>query len=502
MDAALFLCQILLSAILAVSGVAKATDWVGTETAIISFGIPSRASYLAARTLPIVEIVLAVTLLIPATHWGAALGAAVLFAAFTAIVFLAIVRRNPVDCHCFGQLTSSPVTWKTIIRNLALIIVAAVIIAESNAAGTISDWVWISSVTDVARVGLTISAILLVMVCVLLFFQFQLARQNGRILLRLDALEAGRHLPIPSPTAAQSGLPVGSPAPDFELRRLHGGVLTLASELAAGLPLLLVFVDPGCGPCMVLLPELSAWQLELHERVTIVIVSRGIAEQNSAKIDPHGLTCVALQHDREVAIAYQAHATPSAVLVGADGRIASPVAAGAEAIRRLHHPLAQPEPQPNTAPLVPNGHRPPQLVPFGSRVPAVTLRTLDGKPANLADKRPATTVLLFWDPACGFCQGMLQDLKMWEANRPAGTSDLLLISTGPVETNRALGLQTTILLDDSFAAGRAVGARGTPSAIVIDKGGQIASSVVVGAVAVMSLLGAVPGEQQAPVAAN
>jgi hypothetical protein len=83
---------------------------------------------------------------------------------------------------------------------------------------------------------------------------------------------------------------------------------------------------------------------------------------------------------------------------------------------------------------------------------------------------------------------MLPDLIAWEADRPADAPDLLIISTGSVEANRALGLRSPILLDNSFAAGQAVGANGTPSAIVIGRSGNLLSNVAVGAPAVLTLL--------------
>ncbi len=42
-------------------------------------------------------------------------------------------------------------------------------------------------------------------------------------------------------------------------------------------------------------------------------------------------------------------------------------------------------------------------------------------------------------------------------------------------------------MDDSFATGRAFGASGTPSAILIDEFGNVASDIVVGAPAVIDL---------------
>src|SRR5262249_34541806 len=131
------------------------------------------------------------------------------------------------------------------------------------------------------------------------------------------------------------GLPEGSPAPAFRLEGLHGETMTLDALRAAGKPVILVFSDPGCGPCNALLPDLGRWQRDHASRLTVALLSRGSAEANRAKATEHGLSHVLLQKDREVAQSYQANGTPSAVIVQPDGTIGSPVSAGAEAIKAL-----------------------------------------------------------------------------------------------------------------------------------------------------------------------
>ena len=82
---------------------------------------------------------------------------------------------------------------------------------------------------------------------------------------------------------------------------------------------------------------------------------------------------------------------------------------------------------------------------------------------------------------------MLGRLKEWEANPPLGAPQLVLISSGTVEANRTMGLRSLILLDEGFTTGHAFGAGGTPSAILIDSKGKIASEVAVGAPGVLAL---------------
>jgi hypothetical protein len=53
-----------------------------------------------------------------------------------------------------------------------------------------------------------------------------------------------------------------------------------------------------------------------------------------------------------------------------------------------------------------------------------------------------------------------------------------------------MGIISPVVLDQHFAVGRAFGANGTPSAVLVDEEGKVASEVAVGAQAVLELAGA------------
>jgi hypothetical protein len=88
----------------------------------------------------------------------------------------------------------------------------------------------------------------------------QLLRQNGRLLLRIEAPEArfaGANLAAPAPTPPLVlALPIGSQTPAFEAVRMSGGKSVLMNY-AKTIPVVLVFSDPDCGPCNALLPDLA-----------------------------------------------------------------------------------------------------------------------------------------------------------------------------------------------------------------------------------------------------
>ena len=53
-----------------------------------------------------------------------------------------------------------------------------------------------------------------------------------------------------------------------------------------------------------------------------------------------------------------------------------------------------------------------------------------------------------------------------------------------------MGLSSTVVLDQEFAVGSAFGASGTPSAVLVDEDGKIASGLAVGGPAILELAGA------------
>ncbi len=288
-------------------------------------------------------------------------------------------------------------------------------------------------------------------------------------------------------------------------RRKYDARNTLEALRAPGKPVMMLFTDPGCGPCNAMLPEVGRWQEEHAQELTLALVSRGEVEENKTKASEHGLSNMLLQEDWEVSESYEVKGTPSALLVSSEGKVASPVAGGAEGIKALlsfavgeraqlpmqpQQPQAQGQPCPNcgkvhaAAPTVPAAQK------VGEEAPDVKLPNLEGNTVELADFRGEQTLVLFWNTGCGFCQQMLPDLKEWVSEAPESAPRLVVVSARSEEANKEMGLASPVLLDQNFATGRAFGASGTPSAVLVDAEGKVASEVAVGAPAVMELAGA------------
>ena len=339
MDYAVLLARLALSAVFFVAGLAKLADLAGSRAAMAGFGLPALLAAPLGVALPVVELIVAVMLLPAATsRWGA-------FAALLLLILFAVgignvmLRGREADCHCFGQLHSTRVGWPTLGRSVALALAAALVAAREPSGSAPSFLALVGAQSNATLLAITAGAVAAVVLAAMIWFMRQLLRQHGRLLLRLDKLEetlaAQGLLPHPAREGTSDGLPVGTPAPSFALPDLQGGTTTLQELLAPALPLMLVFAHPGCTPCAALLPEIGDWQSTHRDALTIAVLSQGAEDQNRLVAAEHGIQRVVLQVEREVADAYEAYGTPSAVLVSTAGLIASPAAQGAPAMRAL-----------------------------------------------------------------------------------------------------------------------------------------------------------------------
>jgi thiol-disulfide isomerase/thioredoxin len=490
MDALELIARFVLAAVFAVAGLTKLADRPGSREALVAFGVPEGLASPGAIALPLAELAVAGLLIPAATAAIGAVGALALLLAFCAGIARSMMRGESPDCHCFGQLRSEPVGWSTLIRNLVLAALAGFALAETAGGGAEAPFAWIGDLSDAGLVALIGGIVLAGLAAAGAGIASALLRQNGRLLLRVDALEqALRRQGIPLEAVADApapeGLAVGTAAPAFTVGGVHGDTTTLAALLSPGRPLMLIFTDPGCGPCNALMPQVAQWQREHEGALTIALVGRGDVEDNRAKVAEHGVRQFFVEEGSEVSSLYQAQATPTAVVIDAEGRIASPLHGGEPGIRALlETTLAQRGLQVvQAAPSAPSG------LGLGDPPPEVALTDLDGDPAAIAERVDEDTMLLFWNPTCGFCARMLEDLRAFEREPPEGAPGLLLISTGTPESNRAMDLEAPILLDGAFAAANAYGAPGTPSAVLIDADAKVASQVAVGADAVFELAG-------------
>jgi len=455
--------------VFAVAGAAKLADRGGTRTAVAAFGVPRPLIAAAALLVPLAEITAAVLLLVPGARVAGAAAVLALLGMLSGAVAISMARGRAPDCHCFGQLHSRPAGWTTLARNAGLGGLAVLALTGDPVAPGATAI--LTCAAAVATAG-TATAIALGFL--------SLIRSHGRLLLRIDALEhalaeAGVAVAEATPAPPQIGMAPGSNAPSFAAIDHTGAAISLDDLLAPGLPLLLTFTSLECDPCRELMPRLEAWRGEHADRMTIAVVSTGDRAAAAEEARLHGFDRVIVDEDFGLYERYEANGTPSAVLVSPDATVASFVAGGADAVERLvDDVLAAPEPIRGLAP--------------GAVVPDLDLRGLDREPVALVDGE-RTSLVLFWNPQCGFCGSMLDDVLAWERGAPGDAPRLVVVSSGDAEATRADGFKSPVAHDPEMLAGETFGAAGTPMAVLVDRDGRVASPLAAGAAAVLALAG-------------
>jgi peroxiredoxin len=338
---------------------------------------------------------------------------------------------------------------------------------------------------------------------------FQLLRQNGRILLRLEALEqqisqlgsaSGPSSPI-APIRPPS-LPVGSAAPEFELPDLTGepGDQRRLSQWR-GQRVLLIFYNPRCGFCVKMAPDLASLPIDGDEGQPIpLVVTTGDAEANRQLVEDHGIRCpVLVQKQMEVASLYKAGGTPVGYLIDEQGNIASEIAVGAQALLALANPADA------AAAASGNGHRVYKGnrsladsrinrngLAAGSLAPGFRLPSLDGGELSLEEYRGRRVVLVFSAPDCGPCNSLAPQLE--QVHRQWPNVDVLMVSRGDAEANRRKiaehGLTFPVVLQKHWEVSRLYGSFGTPIGYLINENGIIGSNLAAGTEQILALVSA------------
>jgi peroxiredoxin len=353
-----------------------------------------------------------------------------------------------------------------------------------------------------------------VLVAVMCWFVYQLLRQNGRILFRLEALEerviqlaAGGGAPAPP-----QGLDPGSTAPDFQLPDLSGNLLSLARW--RGQRILLIFFNPKCGFCEQMADRLAALKADESEgRPIPVVISSGSADENRHFMEQHSIRCpVLVQQKEEVTAAYRVSGTPMGYLIDEVGAIATPLTIGAgdllalEAVQIPSSPEI-PDVEPATHEHSDNrtrgkanrGLATSRLqrdgLKAGTPAPLFRLPRLNGGELSLEEFRGRQVLLVFSDPDCGPCDELAPALE--EFHRRDGDDGVRVLMIGrrdPALNRRKCaeqGLTFPVLLQRNWEISLLYAKFATPIAYLIDEHGVLSTDVVIGVEPIRDLLASV-----------
>ena len=320
---------------------------------------------------------------------------------------------------------------------------------------------------------------------------YQLFVQNGRLLLRVEALEnqliEEGLLPAP-PEPGFEGLPARTLLNDFCLTSLSGGTMTLYEW--RGQRVVLLFVNPQCSFSCDLLAELSGLPEPLSDPAPIVI-STGDRGENRRMLEKHPVPYpVLLQEGTELSSLYRLRVTPSGYLVDAQGATVGAARAGGESLLRSlritrgsGRPLGMRSKPLTESRLNRDGLK------AGTPAPDFTLPKLDGGELSLSDFRGRRVLLVFSDPDCRPCMQLAPRLE--QIHRSSRDLHVLMVSRGSAEDNRAkvaeLELSFPLVLQRHWEISKLYAMFATPIGHLIDENGIIISDVAAGGDPILKL---------------
>lgn len=160
----------------------------------------------------------------------------------------------------------------------------------------------------------------------------------------------------------------------------------------------------------------------------------------------------------------------------AQDQLAARLAAAESAIQHLRTP------QPGQPPAPTAGLRP------SEQAPSFTLLDLQGRPRSLSDLLGSPTVMIFFDPECGYCQQLAPRL----GQLPPGAPKMIVMSRGDRDAQRRLAREhrwgAEVLLEPGWEIATAYRTNATPTAYLIDAEGRIASGLATGVDGVLELI--------------
>jgi peroxiredoxin len=324
---------------------------------------------------------------------------------------------------------------------------------------------------------------------------YQVVKQQGRILLRLDQLE--QHKANADEKAEPPSLPVGTSFPSFSLPDLNGAIARL--DDFRGEQVLLVHWSPDCGFCEMIAADLAYLQSDFRKQnVRLLLLAHGDAESNRKLATQYGLTCpILLLKDGGSPAGFEHLGTPVAYLLDREGRVARPCAMGAEDVPALARSAvasaanrSDPRRLPGAQPLsesriVRDGLK------AGTPAPAFRLPDIHGRTVSLDDYRGRRVLLVFSDPHCGPCDELAPHLAGLHLSHGQNGLDFIMIGRGDAGENRRkaeqFGIRFPVVLQDKWKLSKEYGIFATPVAFLVGEDGVILKNVAVGADAITAL---------------
>ncbi|HUP27345.1 MAG TPA: MauE/DoxX family redox-associated membrane protein [Chloroflexia bacterium] len=126
----LLFARLCVGGVFVASAIGKMMDREGTAVSMNRYPfLPKGFGAFIAYVFPFVEMAVAVMLIFGLFTRLAALAAVLLFLLFTGLIMYDLSRGSNESCHCFGRISSEKLTPFAVVRNVFLLVLAAMVAA-------------------------------------------------------------------------------------------------------------------------------------------------------------------------------------------------------------------------------------------------------------------------------------------------------------------------------------------------------------------------------------
>src|SRR3989449_1475974 len=319
---------------------------------------------------------------------------------------------------------------------------------------------------------------------------FQVLKQQGRILHRLDELELKA-----AGVSAPAELEIGTLVQDFQDPDLSGKNVSLSDF--RGRRVLLIYWNPECGFCDMLAADLAPLQTALKKNNTeVVLVTYGDVESNRKLAVEHGLDSTILLIENSPAKEFivnelfKHRGTPSAYLLDEQKRVIQALAVGMDDILRIAREACDRQGSIRKLPLtesriVRDGLK------AGTPAPVFILPDIHGGTVALDQFRGRKVLLVFSDPQCAPCDQLAPKLAELHRKHENNGLAVVMVGRGDPEQNRKKAgqhrIEFPVVLQEKWKLSRQYGIFATPVAFLVGKDGVIARNVATGPDEIMTL---------------
>ncbi|WP_368498749.1 MauE/DoxX family redox-associated membrane protein [Herbiconiux sp. A18JL235] len=303
------------------SGVAKLSTPGSTRRSLEEFGVPGRAAGWGAWALPLGECTIAIVLIVvPGPAFIVAGAASIALLVVFSVALARVVRAGEaVHCNCFGVASTAPVSWRSVVRNLALVVVAggAVLLGGDAVAPTVAGFAPAQWTAFFATTTLVLAVVAVVAVAT----RARAGRASTAGEAQQGVLEQG-----PGRDGAEW------PVPDLEVTDRGGRAVELAT-IASARPTLLVLLSADCTPCTTVAARLDGWADAVGASVGVAVLTSA-EPRTFAERYPH-LGAPVYYGSRSLMAAAQIAGLPAALLLTPARTVAAGPAQGSDEVAEL-----------------------------------------------------------------------------------------------------------------------------------------------------------------------